>query len=360
MRLVTLLTICGVASFGLASRALAQGTPAEQAEALNEEGKNLYKDKSYQAAAEKFRAAIQISPDARFYFNLCASLEKTGDLDAALKACDDVYAHNPSEALKGKTGERAAEIRKKRGEAPPPGGGGTGPGPGGGPTGPGPGGGPTTGGGPTPPGGGTTGGGLPPPADVDVSESLRPGDYRFSVGAEVGVAHNRSIGDGFLEKNGGVLKLHADFLILPAARVGIRGSLDFFSYNGGAESDTAYSLGVTDFGGSLYWHARLTDSLWFTPLAGVQVAVLSPSGVANTPYATFGVRLEAALQYLFGENHHVISFGPLLSAYLPASNDAAPEAPSYYGLDTGGVAFAFTLGYTYRFTEALPAFVTLE
>ena len=141
----------------------------------------------------------------------------------------------------------------------------------------------------------------------------------------------------------------------------IRGSLDFFTYSAGAaDPDTSYSLGITDFGGALFWHARITDALWLTPLAGVQIAVLSPSGVANTPYATFGLRLEAALQYLFGEGHHVISFGPLLSTYLPATNDAAPDPPSYYGLDTGGVAFAFTLGYTYPFTEALPAFATLQ
>jgi len=82
--------------------------------------------------------------------------------------------------------------------------------------------------------------------------------------------------------------------------------------------------------------------------------------VTNTPYATFGLRLEGAFQYLFGEGHHVLGFGPFLTTYLPAANDAAMDSPTIYGLDTGGLAFGFALGYTYRFTEALPAFVTLE
>ena len=333
-------------------------TPPEQAEALNEEGKKLYKDKDYPAAAEKFRAAIQLSADARFYFNLCASLEKLGDFDGALKACDDVYTHGPSDALKAKTGERAAEIRKRKEEAMAAGtatpvdpGGNTTTAT------------PTTG----TPTTGTTGpaaASYPPPAEAEVEK--QPGDYRFAVGADVGIARNRSIGDSTLAKQGGVLKLHGDFYILPVARLGIRAALDFYTFTTGGEDPGLLGdpvlLQITDFGGHLFWHARITDAFWVTPMAGVMFSVLQPDAQAfnSDPYVTFGFRFETALQYLFGGGHHVISFSPLVNAYLPASNDNAAIAPQAWGLDNGGISFAFCLGYSYRFTEALPAFVTLE
>jgi tetratricopeptide (TPR) repeat protein len=325
----------------------ALGNPAEQAEALNEEGKMLYKDKSYPAAVEKFRAAIELVPDARFYFNLCASLEKVGDLDGALQACDAVYAHAPSDALKGKTGERAAEIRKRKDElaatSPTE------------PTGT-----PTTSPAATPTGPAPSGGAMPAPAEAEVEKS--PGDYRFALGADLGIARNRSIGNDELAKSGGLLKLHADFYILPTARLGIRASLDFTTFSGGEQTGLRKTLQVTDFGGGMFWHARITDNFWVTPLAGVMFSILQPDAELYNadPYVTFGFRVEAALQYLFGGGHHVIAFTPLVNAYLPASNDNAVRLPSEWGLDTGGVSFAFCLGYAYRFTEALPAFVTLE
>jgi hypothetical protein len=352
-----------------AAPAFAQGTPAtQQAETLNEQGKKLYKDKDWSGAATKFREAIQLSADARFYFNLCATLEKLGDYDGALKACDEVYTHNPSEALKAKTGERAAEVRKRKDEAAAGGGGGS----------------PETGGGQPPTGSGGTGGGTETgagtgggapvgattttPEVAATEEALAPGDYRFSVGADLGIARNRSIGDSDASKDGGVLKLHADFYILPMARLGLRASLDFFNFSGGGRGDVVlvdrWNLGITEFGGGIFWHLRITDAFWITPLGGVSMAILQPSRedvvYADDPYVTLGFRLETVAQYLFGGGHHAISAGPILCAYLPATNDNAVLLPERWGLDKGGVAWAITLGYTYRFTEALPAFVTLE
>jgi tetratricopeptide (TPR) repeat protein len=107
-------------SFGAALLVLVCALPARaddpapaspQAEQINDQGKELYKNKDYLGAAAKFREAIQIYPDARYYFNLCATLEKAGDYDAALEACDAVYDHQPGDELKGKTGQRAAVIR---------------------------------------------------------------------------------------------------------------------------------------------------------------------------------------------------------------------------------------------------------
>ena len=208
----------------------------------------------------------------------------------------------------------------------------------------------------------------PAPEAEATAEALAPGDYRFSLGADLGVARNRSIGNEDASKDGGVLKLHADFYILPVARLGLRASLDFFNFSGGGQGETIlvdrWKLGITEFGGGIFWHLRLTDTFWITPLGGVSMAVLQPSrdnfDAAADPYVTLGFRLETVAQYLFGGGHHVLSAGPILCAYLPATNDNAVLPEWMWGLDKGGVAWAITLGYTYRFTEALPAFVTLE
>ena len=63
----------------------AAAAPNPQAEALNEEGKTLYKNGNFAGAAEKFRQAIQLSPnDPRYYFNLCATLGSLEQYDDAL------------------------------------------------------------------------------------------------------------------------------------------------------------------------------------------------------------------------------------------------------------------------------------
>jgi hypothetical protein len=90
------------------------GGDAARADSLNEEGKTLYKNKDYMNAATKFRQAIQLSPEARFYYNLCAALDLGGDHDGALAACGEVYSHGPSPELKGKTDDRVKQIRGKK------------------------------------------------------------------------------------------------------------------------------------------------------------------------------------------------------------------------------------------------------
>jgi len=87
---------------------------AARADQLNEEGKTLYKNHDYPNAATKFRQAIQISPEARFYYNLCAALDLGGDGAGALAACNDVYAHGPSAELKSKTDDRVKQIRTRK------------------------------------------------------------------------------------------------------------------------------------------------------------------------------------------------------------------------------------------------------
>ncbi len=62
----------------------------EQAEALNAEGKELIKQLDLVGAAQRFRAAMALSGDPRFAFNLCYTLEKSGQLVEAKQACETV------------------------------------------------------------------------------------------------------------------------------------------------------------------------------------------------------------------------------------------------------------------------------
>ena len=103
---ITLILLCG-----LAAPALAQN---KKAETLNDEGKDLYSEKKdFEGAAAKFRQAIQLSPDPRYYFNLCSALDRLELYDQALEACDGVFAHKPRADLAQKTGAKAAEIRQR-------------------------------------------------------------------------------------------------------------------------------------------------------------------------------------------------------------------------------------------------------
>src|SRR6266568_7087302 len=104
----------------LGGTALAQN---KKAEALNDEGKDLYTDaKDYEGATAKFRQAIAIAPDPRYYFNLGSALDKLDLYDQALQACDDVFQHKPKPDLATKTGKKAADIRQrmKAAETEPP------------------------------------------------------------------------------------------------------------------------------------------------------------------------------------------------------------------------------------------------
>lgn len=82
------------AGLGAPGRAAAQGTPSahQQAEALNNEGKALIKQLDLTGAAQRFRAAMALSDDPRFSFNLCYTLEKSGQLAEAKAACERVMA----------------------------------------------------------------------------------------------------------------------------------------------------------------------------------------------------------------------------------------------------------------------------
>jgi hypothetical protein len=345
-------------------------SPNPRAEALNDEGKSLYSDrKDFAGAAEKFRQAIAVAPDARYYFNLCSAEAKLDHFDAALEACDEVYNHDPRPDLAEKTGKRTAEIHQRMralrngtavsvtpggetggsggppggpswqpaGQAPPP------PNPGG-PGGP---------GGPAPPGGPGAPAGAAPGAETNVSATAEPDpglNYRWSLGAELGILHNNSVGDAFFNRNGTDLKLHADFLISRRLAVGVQPYLDF-SFVGGKPDDTGKSrdLVIGDLGAAIYLHRKLWRSLWVTPLAGVHLSGLNPYGAGGgDSFATFGFRFEGGLAWVFGRGMHVVTFVPVsLNVYLPAA--VSNSTASLYGFDHTGTTWGITVGYTIRF-----------
>lgn len=101
---------------GVPGSAAAQpaGDKAAQAEALNAEGKERMRVLDLDAAAEKFRKAIALSPDPRFYFNLCFTLEKLDRLREARAACQVVDKDsNADPKLREKSRTLLAQIDQR-------------------------------------------------------------------------------------------------------------------------------------------------------------------------------------------------------------------------------------------------------
>src|SRR5215203_4055014 len=115
----------------LGGTALAQ-SQADIAAKLNEEGKAfMYADK-YPEASAKFRDAVARVPEAKYFYNLCASLYKEGKFGEALTACNAANSsETASPALKDQSSKLAQGIKeeaKKQGVDVEPQGGGQSPG----------------------------------------------------------------------------------------------------------------------------------------------------------------------------------------------------------------------------------------
>jgi tetratricopeptide (TPR) repeat protein len=352
----------------LAKAQTAQTPP--QAEQLNEDGKTAYKNKDYATATAKFQAAIAISPEARFYFNLCASDEKLGDYDGALTACDEVYTHTPTDELKGKTGERAAEIRakkKKRDQDLAAKGGGTtntNPNPNGtgGNTNPNPNG---TGGNtnPNPNGTGSAVNHAPPP-DESVEAVVEPGlNYKWGFGGSIGPTFGRSLGGGILDyanKSGAMVHLAADYLLWPKRRYGVQLYLDILEFQGAQDPATGFSgtMSMEEVGLAVYKHFKLANKLWFSPHLGAHIVGIQPYQAANV-LSTVGIRAELPIDWVLASNS-IITFAFSYNLYLPSTKVSGDIDPANYGFDHGGGIAMFTIGYTYRTSKLLPGVVVLE
>lgn len=332
--------------------ALAQQTPAQRAEQLNNEGKNFFRDKDYPAAADKFRQAAVLSPEGRFYFNLCYTLDKMGQLRDALMACQAVEPNGASIPLQEKTNELIEAIRGKlgaQGEGPdqPPPGGGDGdpdqPPPGGGdvgdPDGPPPGGGGYQGD-PPPPGGGGPAIEEPAPA---------PDDYAWAIGAELGGLTSSSLGRGDnYESSGFHLKMFLNFLIAKQQRIGLQGYLNITHIGDGSLGDP---LEVIDLGGALFKHFPLGgDNFVFTPYGGIHLGLMRPADyVGEETAVALGLRADAQLAWLLGSyKEHQISASFGINLYSAAGSGNIDTMD--WGLDKASATTTLTLGYTYRFS----------
>jgi hypothetical protein len=355
-----LVTPIALAIFLAAGPAAAQ-TPAEQADRLNQQGKQLFADKDYEGAYNKFREAATLSPEGRFYFNICYALNFLERYQEAIQACEQVEAAGADKELIEKTQRALSSLREKAGQRPAtqPASHDQGPRPTG----------------PTSPREPVRPGRPPPPArgpDPFVAgRASGEGSYKWSIGGTVGLLGNLSVGrevqgqgeDREVYGPGGAeLRLFANFIVSEAARFGLQGSIGFGALSPGQDSDSDENLAIVDIGGAFFFHLPITRRIVMTPLAGPHLSVQQPQELSQG-FITGGVRAEVGFAYVFGRSgEHAFSVTPAVNVYFPATGDVEGQDPSEYGLDLTHSTFALSAGYTYRFSTPFGStpLITLE
>jgi tetratricopeptide (TPR) repeat protein len=390
IRLATAIVIAG----SLAQVARAE-TQAEIAKQENEDGKALMFQGNYKGATEKFRDAADRAPEAKYFFNLCSSVYAQGIFGEALTACNNADKLNPDDKLKDQLSKLEDKIK---GDAAAqhidlqPTGGGGGPtnldnpvGSGGAPdpnANPDPnagnGGTTTAGGGPV-----TTGGGgaqmqyaVGKPSTDIMAIAPPEHNYTWTLGFDIFGGGGRIGQSGVYGNTSGRARVRAASLLMPQYKVGVQAYLQIQHFNPGSQMTGAgqNTLDIFDVGVAAYKHFCIAQSrLCVTPLAGVQLALMSPAnemdgaGSQVFNYAAAGGRLEVALQYAIGRRlEHVIGVQAGVNVYTPVLSSPADGTglgpASAIGLDAGGAAAYVGLGYTYRFDTPLGGtpFVILE
>jgi hypothetical protein len=372
----------------LASSAHAQ-SPQKRADSLNDEGKQLLfaQPPNYQGASEKFRQAIVLSSEGRFYFNLCLAEYSMGDFGNALMACQAVggQAAPADDKIMKNAGDLLVKIKEQMrqqgmnpdavntppsggnntppdgGNNTPPNGGNNTPPDGGNNT-------PPNGGNNTPPDGGNNmtppngGNGtamLPPPGPSQFRGAPPPSlfankppehDYTYTIGAAL-VGGSGSFGsqNAYGSSVTGVRVL-GDLLFNAPKKVGGEAWIDFLEVGAQDPSvSTNGSLSIFDAGVGLYKHF-CGGRLCFTPMAGVQIAGYLPEAAGNSSsYVGLGGRVQGAIGYALGPRYeHYLTFNVGIDFdSKPLGSDAVDA--STYGLDRGAVALLFSFGYQYRF-----------
>jgi hypothetical protein len=344
-------------------------TQAELAAKENEEGKSFMFAGNYKQATEKFRSAADRAPEAKYYFNLCASLYQQGIFGQAITACNAGDNLNPDPKLKENIEKTVAKIKQDADAqhiALAPTGGGAGPEgstPNGGTN--------TMGADPNNPNGGTdptTGGGAvapPPPTyavgrpTVNLIAGAKPEQiYAWSLGIDLfGGGGRVGQADSFGSSSAG-FRLKGDYMINPAARFGLQGYMQLQHFGAGTNATGGGdSLDIFDIGLAAYKHFCGGHGFCLTPLAGIQLALMSPANESDGEgsqvfnYAALGARFELAASYAFGTHYeHVLSLMAGVNVYSRVFSDPADGmTAAYWGLDTGGAAGYGGLGYTYRF-----------
>jgi len=393
---MTRLTSGGLAAafvaLGLSASASAQ-SQAEIAARLNEEGKVLMYSDNYPEASAKFRDAVARVPEAKYFYNLCASLFKEGKFGEALTACN--AASNSDTAtpdLKTKSDKLAQGVKdeaKRQGiEIEPAGGGASDM---------------NCAANPSDPRCAT-----PPPSDLcatnpsdpscqqpvqpppqnqavgrpptqDILAASTPDNkYVWTLGVELFGGGGQVGEKDFYGTAGTGFRIKGDYLLNAASRLGAQGYFQLTHFGkGDMDVGEPLELDIFDVGVALYKHLcpRGTQRLCLTPLAGAQLALMSPQGSQNEfgekafEYAALGARVELGAHYAFGRRfEHVL--GVAVGANLYTGVFSGPEddgsglvlTAEQLGLDTGGAAGYISLGYTYRFNTPLGSspFVTLE
>ena len=389
-----LTSIAFAVTLALGGTALAQ-SQADIAAKLNEEGKAfMYADK-YPEASAKFRDAVARVPEAKYFYNLCASLFKEGKFGEALTACNAAgNSDTASPQLKEQSAKLALGVKdeaKRQGVDVEPQGGGQSPGedpnlcttnpadprcaakpdicqtnpqapecqqaP--------------------PPGGNPTYAvGKPPSQDI-LAAGTADNKYVWTLGVEV-FGGGGKIGRKDVYGTAATgLRIKGDYLLNSASRVGAQG---YFTYThlGKGEEDMGLGLklDIIDFGAAIYKHLcpPSTDRLCLTPLAGAHIAMMSPNGANDGvgsrvfEYAAVGARIELAAHYAFGGRmEHVLGIALGVNLYSsvfsgPSEDDVENPTAEMVGLDKGGAAGYLSIGYTYRFNTPLGSspFVTLQ
>ena len=391
-RLISLVLASFPALALVAAPGSAIAQPQARADQLNEEGKALLRSKSYTEASDKFRQAIVLQPEGRFYYNLCMALYHEGKLGEALTACRAVGPNGGNEtAVKGAQVIMEDHIKPKMREAgidpdaPPAntgggggdggggtGGGGTGDGGGGtgdGGGGTGDGGGGTGGGGGSDGGGGSVGGGgapaenfvVAPPPSLFTATKPPDHEYTWTLGAQI-YGFNSSVGaEGAYADGGSGLRIIGDYMLVPKSRLGAQGYLGF---NYLSEGDAAETLNIVDIGLAAY-KQLCRGRLCFKPLVGGHLAMFQTGTMEATTeeaFVTFGIRPELGLEYALGSRmEHVLTASAGISIYLPVVGDYA-ISPADVGLDKSSANGYLGVGYTHRFNTPLGSspFFTLQ
>jgi hypothetical protein len=328
-------------------------TPADAAR-LADEGKGLSAEGKDAEASEKFRQAIVISPEGKFYWYLCVSLSKEGKLGEALNACDAVERNGADEKTVAKQRAMTQSLRdemKKRNmdpdkaleegrKQPEP---------------------EATGGGASGEGGGSSAVAVPAampqyttqlPPSVYTIQTL-PHEYTWSVGLDFFGA-GMTIGDpDAYESAGAGFRIRGDLLLSKSQRIGAQAYL-------GATYVTAKSdfeeddLTVADFGLAGFKHFCF-GRLCVTPLVGAHFSGISPGDGTDDAMAAVGARLEGTVALALGSRYeHVLSGQLGLNAYSPAIGDYSLD-PEVFGLDEASSSVYLGVGYTYRFNTPLGA-----
>ncbi|MDB4963813.1 MAG: hypothetical protein JWP01_3812 [Myxococcales bacterium] len=373
----------------LAAPASAQ-SQADLASNLNDEGKELMYAGKYAEASAKFRDAVARVPEPKYFFNLCTSNFQQGKFDEAITACNAADKHSPTPELAAKitklTDRIKQEAKAQNIELHPTGGGGgdqnlppdgTTPDPTNPPD-------PThpNVGNPNvatsnPPSGYTPAVGRPPAQGLFVATTA-DNKYTWTLGVDLFGGGGKIGRADYYGSSAGGLRFKGDYLLNAAQRFGAQGYFQIQHFGQGEmQSAGVATLDVFDLGIAAYKHLcpRSSPRLCLTPLAGVQLALMSPAGENDSAgsqvfnYAALGGRLEMGLQYGIGKRmEHVLGVQLGVNVYSPVfsgpSENPLDDMASIeeVGLDKGGAAVYVGFGYTYRFNTPLGSspFVTLE